>query len=66
MSEVSDVLMTIDQALARAKRAKKRLGTAPEEHNAQLALSDATKALQRARHQLQTDTFFDGDELRLV
>lgn len=66
MSEVSDVLMNLDNALARAKKAKKRLGTGPEEHNAQLALSDAIKALGETRARLQKDTYFSGDELRLV
>ncbi|WP_007024685.1 hypothetical protein [Saccharomonospora iraqiensis] len=66
MSEVSDVLMNIENALSRAKKAKKRLGTGPEEHNAQLALNDATKTLEQARARLQKDTYFGGDDLRLM
>ncbi|WP_260783247.1 hypothetical protein [Rhodococcus sp. PAE-6] len=66
MSEVSDVLVNIEHAITRAKKAKKRLGNSPEEHNAQLALADALKELERTRTRLQKDAYFSGDELRLV
>lgn len=66
MSEVSDVLVNVEHALARAKKAKKRLGSSTEENNAQLALGDAIKSLERVRTRLQKDTYFTGDELRLV
>ena len=66
MSEVSDVLLNIEHAITRAKKAKKRLGSAPEENNAQLALSDAIKSLEQSRARLQKDTYFGGDKLRLV
>jgi hypothetical protein len=42
MTEVSDVLSNVEHAIARAKKARTRLGTSPEEHNAQLALADAS------------------------
>ncbi|WP_195165977.1 hypothetical protein [Mycobacteroides abscessus] len=66
MSEVSDVLVNIEHTIARARKAKKRLGASPEEHNAQLALADVVKNLERIRARLQKDAFFGGDELRLV
>jgi hypothetical protein len=66
MSEVSDVLVNIEYALARAKKAKKRLGVSPEENNAQLALGDTIKSLEQVRSRLQKDAYFAGDELRLV
>lgn len=66
MSEVSDVLLNIEHALARAKKAKKRLGDSAEEHNADLALADAIKSLDQVRTRLQKDAYFGGDELRLV
>ncbi|OLL16055.1 hypothetical protein BKE56_028155 [Rhodococcus sp. M8] len=66
MSEVSDVLVNIEHTIARAKKAKKRLGDSAEEHNAQLALADALKNLERIRTRLQKDAYFGGDELRLV
>lgn len=66
MSEVSDVLINVEHALARAKKAKKRLGSRPEENNAQLALGDAIKSLEHVRTRLQKDAYFAGDELRLV
>ncbi len=66
MNEVSDVLLNIEHTIARAKKAKKRLGDAPEEHNAQLALADTLAVLEKARARLQKDTYFGGNELRLV
>jgi hypothetical protein len=66
MSEVSDVLINVEHALARAKKAKKRLGASPEESNALLALGDAIKSLEQVRTRLQKDAFFAGNEMRLV
>lgn len=66
MSEVSDVLVNVEHSIARARKAGKRLGDGPEEHNAQLALADALKTLEQVRSRLQKDTYFGGDELRLV
>ncbi|MCD2191371.1 hypothetical protein [Actinomycetospora soli] len=66
MNEVSDVLLTVEHALSRARRASKRLGDSPEEHNAKLALADTVKSLESARARLQKDTYFGGNELRLV
>ena len=66
MSEVSDVLVNVEYALARAKKAKKRLGSSPEESNALLALGDAIKSLEQVRNRLQKDAYFAGNEMRLV
>lgn len=66
MSEVADVLVNVEHALARARKAKKRLRTSAEENNAQLALGDAIKSLENVRSRLQKDAYFSGDELRLV
>ncbi|MEH3136140.1 MAG: hypothetical protein PGN30_14205 [Mycolicibacterium neoaurum] len=66
MSEVSDVMVNLDHTIARATKARKRLGESPEEHNAKLALSDALNMLRQVRTRLERDTYFGGDELRLV
>lgn len=66
MSEVSDVLVNVEYALTRAKKAKKRLGSTPEENNALLALGDAIKSLEQVRTRLQKDAYFSGNEMRLV
>lgn len=66
MSEVSDVLVNVEHALTRARKAKKRLHSSAEENNAQLALGDAIKSLEQVRSRLQKDAYFAGDELRLV
>ncbi len=66
MGDVSDVLTNIEYAIARAQKALKRLGDAPEEHNARLALTSAVTELQATRKRLQRDTYFAGPELRLL
>jgi hypothetical protein len=48
MGDVSDVLLNIEYAIARAKKGLKRLGDSPEEHNARLALSKAVDELDDA------------------
>lgn len=64
--EVADVLVNIEHAIARSKKAAKRLGDTAEEHNARLALADAQAALEKVRTRLQKDSYFSGNELRLV
>ncbi len=66
MAEVSDVLLNLEHTLARARKARKRLGSGVEGHNARLALDDAVKVLEVARKRLQQDAYFGGDELRLT
>lgn len=66
MAEVSDVLLNLEHTIARARKARRRLGGAAAQHNAGLALDDAVKALESARKRLQKDTYFSGDELRLI
>jgi len=66
MNEVADVLLNVEHAIARAKKAAKRLGDSAEEHNAKLALSQALERLEAARRGLQRDAYFAGAELRLI
>lgn len=66
LTEVADVLLNVEHAIARAKKACKRLGDSPEEHNATLALTEALERLDAARRRLQKDAYFGGGELRLV
>ena len=66
MAEVSDVLLNLEHTLARARKARKRLGLSAAEHNARLALDDAVGSLDDARKRLQKDAYFSGDELRLI
>lgn len=66
MGEVSDVLLNVEHALARTRKAVKRLGDSPEENNARLALADAQAALEHTRTRLQRDGYFSTDALRLV
>lgn len=66
MGEVSDVLLNLEHAVARAKRAQKVVGKSGGEGNVELALADATRDLERVRKRLMQDTYFAGDALRLI
>lgn len=66
MAEVSDVLLNLEHTISRARKARRRLGGAASQHNAGLALEDAVKSLETTRKRLQKDTYFSGDELRLI
>jgi predicted O-methyltransferase YrrM len=64
--EVSDVLLNIEHALDRAKRARKNVAKDGVDNNAELALADAAAGLERLRKRLLQDTYFAGDNLRLM
>lgn len=66
MGEVSDVLLNVEHALTRAKKAAKVVGKAGGEPNVELALADAVRDLEKLRKRLLQDTYFAGDALRLV
>jgi predicted O-methyltransferase YrrM len=66
MGEVSDVLLNIEHALDRAKRARKIVAKAGVDSNAELALGEAAAGLDRLRKRLLQDTYFAGDNLRLM
>lgn len=64
--EVSDVLLNIEHALDRAKRARKNVARDGVDNNAELALTEAAAGLERLRKRLLQDTYFAGDNLRLM
>jgi predicted O-methyltransferase YrrM len=66
MGEVSDVLLTVEHALDRARRALKMVRKDGADSNAELALADAVKELERVRKRLTQDTYFAGDALRML
>lgn len=66
MSEVSDVLLNLEHALDRARRAHKRVAKLGTERNAELALLDAVRDLEKVRKNLQRDVYHAGDSLRLL
>jgi predicted O-methyltransferase YrrM len=66
MGEVSDVLLTVEHALDRARRALKMVRKDGADSNAELALVDAVKELERVRKRLTQDTYFAGDALRML
>ena len=65
-AEVSDVLLNIEHALDRAKRARKNVAKDGVDSNAELALAEAAAGLERLRKRLFQDTYFAGDNLRLM
>lgn len=64
-AEVSDVLLNIEHALARAKKARSVVAKDGADVNAELALGDAVKELERLRKRLTQDTYFASD-MRLI
>lgn len=66
MRQVSDVILNIDQAIARARKGIKRIGDTGEERNARLALADALKGLQDVKARLKKDAYYSGTDLRLL
>lgn len=66
MLEVSDVLLNLDHALSRAKKARKVVGKDDIDRNAGLALDDLITELTRMRKRFMQDTYFAGDSVRLL
>lgn len=65
-AQVSDVLLTIEHALARAKKAHALVKKDDADRNAELALAEAVAELSKVRKRLTQDTYFAGDALRLI
>jgi len=65
-AQVSDVLLTMEHALARAKKAHAVVAKDGLDPNAELALADAIKELDRLRKRLTRDTYYAGDAIRLI
>lgn len=59
--KVSDVLLNIEYALTAAKKAKAVVAKDGVDVNAELALADAVKDLERIRKRLMQDTYFASD-----
>lgn len=66
MGEVSDVLLNLEHAVARAKKALKVVAKGGAEPNLELALAESVKDLERVRKRLMQDTYFAGDAIRLI
>ena len=66
MGEVSDVLLNVEHALSRAKKALKNVAKSGGEPNVELALTEAVRDLDKVRKRLMQDTYFAGDAIRLL
>ncbi|MGH3473404.1 MAG: hypothetical protein ACRDOT_00675 [Aeromicrobium sp.] len=64
--KVSDVLLNLEHSIAAAKKALKLVEKDAVDTNAEHALKDLIPQLERARKRLQQDTYFAGDNLRLL
>lgn len=60
-AEVSDVLLNIEWALTRAKKARTLIDKDGVDVNASLALAEAIRDLERVRKRLTQDTYFAAD-----
>ena len=65
-AEVSDVLLNLEHALARSKKALVRIRKSGADSNAELALVDLIADLERSHKRLMHDTYYAGDSLRLI
>lgn len=65
-AQVSDVLLTLEHALARARKGLAAVRKDGVDRNAELALGDTVKELDRLRKRLLQDTYFAGDSVRLI
>lgn len=63
---VSDVLLTLEHSLAAAKKALKVVQKDGVDTNAELALTALIPELEKQRKRLQQDTYFAGNDLRLL
>lgn len=67
MTDVSEVLLSIEDAVKRARKALKTLGETPSERNAALALRQTVDSLTSVRKRLEWDTLYaDPDAPRLL
>lgn len=64
--KVSDVLLNLEHSIAAAKKALKLIEKDAVDTNAALALKELIPQLERSRKRLQQDTYFAGDNLRLI
>jgi len=64
-AQVSDVLLNLEHTLARARKGLKIVAKDGVDVNAELALADLIKDLDRLRKRLTQDTYFASDN-RLI
>ena len=64
--KVSDVLLNLEHSIVAAKKALKVVEKDGVDTNAQHALKELIPQLERSRKRLQQDTYFAGDNLRLI
>lgn len=56
--QVSDVLLNIEYAIAKARKGHKLVAKDGVDHNAELALAEAAAGLEKLRKRLMQDTYF--------
>lgn len=65
-AHLSDVMLNVEHALARARAGQKAVAKAKGEENIELALADCVKELEKVRKRLLQDGYFGSDTIRLV
>jgi hypothetical protein len=61
MAQISDVLLNLEHTLARARKGHKVVAKDGANMNAELALADLVKELERLRKRLMQATYFASD-----
>lgn len=65
-AHLSDVMLNVEHALARARKARKAVAKSGNEENIELALADCVTELEKVRRRLMQDGYFGSDTIRLV
>lgn len=60
-TQISDVLLNLEHTVARARKGLKRISADGVDVNAELALAEAIKDLEKVRKRLTQDTYFAAD-----
>lgn len=66
MAEVEETLLNIEQAIRRADRAHRAVGSRSADANLELALKEALGQLESTRKALFQATYFSSDQQRLI
>jgi hypothetical protein len=65
LHEVEETLLNIEQAIRRADRGRKTIGSNLDTWNLKLSLDDAVTRLEAVRKELFQSAYFGGDHQRL-
>ena len=66
LGEVSDVMLNLEHTISRAKKALTRVRKGANVNNVEMALVETIADLEKTHKRLMQDTYYAGDNLRLI